>query len=225
MPDRIVQQSPLWYLKARQVPAIVAPSCIRYWENELQGHLNLRGDAADPAFAEAVARVLGAPLPAAPNTTRVSGPCTICWLGPDEWLVVTSEDRAAPLAQALRQALEGVHSSVTDVSGGQTILVLRGAAVRDLLAKGCPLDVHPAAFAPGACAQSHLAKAPVLLRALQDDTMEIVVRRSFADYLWAWIEVAAAEYGLVRSAERIPRDDGCASPMREAAAANAVPSR
>lgn len=206
MSDRILKQSPLWYLEARAAAGNAA-SCIRYAENGLRGHINLRGDAADPAFAHAVARVLATPLPTVPNTTRNGDRCTLYWLGPDEWLVATSGEHAAPVAQALRDALAGVHSSVTDVSGGQTVLVLRGAAVRDLLARGCPLDLHAATFAPGACAQSHLAKAAVLLRPLPDHGMEVIVRRSFADYLWAWIEVAAAEYGLMPAAGRDPASD------------------
>ena len=69
--------------------------------------------------------------------------------------------------------------------------------MRELLAKGCPLDLHPRAFDVGQCAQSHLAKAPILIRQLdREPSFEIVVRRSFADYFWLWLEDAAAEYGL-----------------------------
>jgi sarcosine oxidase, subunit gamma len=121
----------------------------------------------------------------------------VCWLGPDEWLLVTPEGRCAAIEAALRTALVGVRSAVTDISGGQTVVALRGGAVRDLLAKGCPLDLHPRVFAAGQCAQSHLAKAPVLIRQLDGEpSFEIVVRRSYADYLWLWLEDAAAEYGL-----------------------------
>jgi sarcosine oxidase subunit gamma len=208
MSDPILEQSPLWYLASRPVPAKAAASCVRYWENALQGHINLRGNASDPAFRESVARVLGTALPTAPNTTSAGEHCTAYWLGPDEWLVVTPGEREAGFAAGLRKALEGIHASVTEVSGGQTILVLRGAAVRDLLAKGSPFDLHAPAFAPGACAQTHLAKAAVLLRPLPDDGMEIIVRRSFADYLWSWLEVAAAEYGLAPGAERSSQGDG-----------------
>jgi sarcosine oxidase subunit gamma len=204
MPDPILQQSPLSYLQARDGAARAAASCIRYAEIGLRGHVNLRGNAADPAFADAAARALGTALPTLANTTRDGDRCTVYWLGPDEWLVVTPGENAASIAKALAGALRGVHSSVTDVSGGQTILVLRGASVRELLAKGCPLDLHPAAFAPGACAQSHLARAAVLLRPLSDEAMEIIVRRSFADYLWAWIEAAGAEYGLARDDRHDP---------------------
>jgi sarcosine oxidase subunit gamma len=46
------------------------------------------------------------------------------------------------------------------VSGGQTTLHLHGSHVRDVLAKGCPIDFHPRVFGIGQCAQSHLGKAP-----------------------------------------------------------------
>jgi sarcosine oxidase subunit gamma len=199
MSERISKQSPLWYVNARPGPAIAPATAVRYFENGLRGHINLRGDPDDARFAAAVERALGTPLPTIANTTRVAGDIVVYWLGPDEWLAVTPGEREQPIADALRSALEGVHSSVTQVTGGQTILVLRGAHVRDLLAKGCPFDLHSPAFRAGACAQTHLAKAGVLLRPLGEDGIEIVVRRSFADYLYQWLETAAAEYGWVHA--------------------------
>ena len=70
-----------------------------------------------------------------------------------------------------------------------------------MLAKGCPLDLHPRAFTPGSCAQSLLAKADVLIHLRADDprhgpTFDLYVARSFAHYLWAWLEDAGREYGV-----------------------------
>jgi sarcosine oxidase subunit gamma len=204
MSERILQQPPLGYVSARPGPAIAPATAIRYFENGLRGHINLRGNPADARFTAAAERALGAALPTAANTTHVAGDIVVYWLGPDEWLAVTPGEREREIVDALRAALEGVHSSVTPVTGGQTILVLRGTHVRDLLAKGCPFDLHSPAFRGGACAQTHLAKAGVLLRPLGDDGMEIVVRRSFADYLYKWLETAAAEYGWVHATGEAP---------------------
>jgi sarcosine oxidase subunit gamma len=113
------------------------------------------------------------------------------WLGPDEWLLVTANEREAGVARALREAIGGEFSSVTEVGGGQVVITLRGAEARDLLAKECPLDLTAPSFAPGACAQTRLAKAGVLLRPLEDGAMELIVRRSFAGYLESWLEDAA----------------------------------
>ena len=159
----------------------------------------LRGDVGDPAFAAAVAQAVGVRPPVEPNT--VEGPealavgTRILWLGPDEWLVV-SRDGDDP-ADRLSAALAGQHAAVADVSDGRAVIALSGANARDVLAKGCPLDLHPRAFGPGRCAQSHLAKAHVLLHQIGDAPLfEIYVHRSFADYLWHWLEDAAEEYGL-----------------------------
>jgi hypothetical protein len=57
--------------------------------------------------------------------------------------------------QRLRQALANCFAAVTEVSGGQTVILLRGDSVRDMLAKGCPLDLHARVFGIDRCAQSH----------------------------------------------------------------------
>jgi sarcosine oxidase subunit gamma len=202
------RESPLARVRlARQGAAPRAAAGVVVRERVFLGHLNLRGKPDDAHFTRAVSAVLGGDLPLQPNTVREAGDTTVFWLGPDEWLILTADGRGDELVRALRAALAGAHAgdtevagahvAVTDVSGGQTVLSLSGPAVRDLLAKGCPLDLHPRAFGIGRCAQSHLAKAPLLLR-LADGTptFELIIRRSFSDYVWAWLDDAAAEFGL-----------------------------
>jgi sarcosine oxidase subunit gamma len=163
-------------------------------ERQFLGHINLRGNAKDPQFVAAVSGVVGTALPIVPNTVARGGDNVVCWLGPDEWLIITPTGREDAIARGLRAALDGIFAAVTEVSGGQTVLALRGDAVRDLVAKGCPLDLHPRSFGVDRCAQSHLAKAPILIRQVDEvPSFEIVVRRSFADYLWVWLEDAASE--------------------------------
>lgn len=170
-------------------------------ERAFRGQITLRGVADDPAFGEAVQGALGAALPVDANTTAgraslAEGP-RILWLGPDEWLVVTAPGAEPQAMAALRDALRGRHTAVVDVSDGRTVIVLSGPDARRVLAKGCPLDLHPRAFGPGRCAQSLLAKAHVILHQVDDaPTYEIYVHRSFADYLWAWLSDAASEYGV-----------------------------
>lgn len=164
------------------------------------GHVNLRGSAADAEFLRVVESLLEQPLPLTPNTMS-QGTHRVFWLGPDEWLVVTSAPQSVEVAQGLQQATSKMHASVNDLSGGQVALQLNGPRARDLLAKGCTLDLHPQVFKPGDCAQSGLAKANVLL-GLADDapTFVIVVRRSFSDYLCRWLARAGQEFGIAFSA-------------------------
>lgn len=166
-------------------------------ERPFIGHIDLRGSPADARFVAAVREVVRVAPPEQPNTVVEAFGNVVYWLGPDESLIVTPLERRAAIEQDLRAALRDVRSAVTDVSGGQTVIVIRGSAARDVLAKGCPLDLHPRAFGVGRCAQSHLAKAAILLRIVDTmPTFEVVVRGSYADYLWLWLNDAAAEYGI-----------------------------
>ena len=198
MPEPIRRESPLarFNLAGRATDAPGGAGLIAR-ERAFLGHINLRGSADDPRFSGAVSGVLGDSLPIVANTlTDVHG-VTMYWLGPDEWLIVTPGERREAIERELREALAGLRVAVTDVSGGQTVLHLHGSRVRDVLAKGCPIDLHPRAFRIGECAQSHLAKAPILIGQIESQPyFEIIVRRSLADYLWLWLEAAAAEYGL-----------------------------
>lgn len=165
-------------------------------ERALLGHLNLRGNPAEQGFPEAVSATLGCALPVQPNTVAEGDEGAALWLGPDEWLLVTPPGKQNDLLLALRQALGGLSAAVTDVSSGQTVISVSGRHVRDVLAKGCTLDLHPKAFGQGSCAQTLMAKTPALLW-LQDTTwIDVIVRRSFADYLWQWLEDAAEEFGF-----------------------------
>ncbi|MGU7774882.1 sarcosine oxidase subunit gamma [Burkholderia sp. MR1-5-21] len=145
--------------------------------------VNVRGELSDPAFVDAFERVVGCRPPAAPNTVARSAEYDVLWLGPDEWLVRSNGPvQAGALEAKLAEAVQGSYAAAVDVGSGYTVVEVSGEHVRDVLARGCPLDLHPRLFKPGQCAQSHFFKASVTLVPTGDDTFEIVVRRSFADY-------------------------------------------
>ena len=169
---------------------------IRTVIREDSGYINLRGDASNESFCQAVHTALGQDLPVEPNTLS-PGTHDVFWLGPDEWLVATGAAVIPALVDGLRQSLSGMHAAVNDVSGGNITYRVAGAAARDLFAKGCTLDFHPDVFRLGACAQSGLGKAPVLIGLIDDTpTFDVIVRRSFADYLHKWLRHAGREYGI-----------------------------
>ena len=166
-------------------------------ESPMRGLLVLRGDAADAEFRGAVAAVLGLEPVVEPLTSARRRDVSILWLGPDEWLVVTPDRRLDRIERTLRDALEGQHAALTDVSHGRAVLVLSGPHAREVLAKGCTLDLHPRVFGPGRCAQSRLAKCQALIHHTTDaPEFEIHVQRSFAQYAWTWLEDAGQEFAV-----------------------------
>ena len=163
-------------------------------EAPARARLNLR---LDPEDAQALAAAAGAPgtaLPLVPNTASTADGRAALWLGPDEWLLCAPAAEGAALADALGAALSGRHHSLTDVSAMYATLALAGANAPAVLMKGCRLDLHARAFAPGACMQTALARAQAILHRTDDQTYEITVRNSFSVYLATWLLDAMAEY-------------------------------
>ena len=165
-------------------------------EQAARTRLNLRLDPKDADALTAAGAVLGGSLPRAPNTaaTTVNGK-TLLWLGPDEWLVTGPAEEGAALEDTLRARLASRHHALTDVTAMYATLVLSGPQAREVLMKGCRLDLHPRAFKPGTCVQTALARAQAILHMTDHaPTYEITVRNSFAVYLATWLLDAMAEY-------------------------------
>lgn len=154
---------------------------------------SLRVDPSGPA-ADDVARRLGVALPGV-GTWAEADDLRVVWLGPDEWLVTSPFRAPAELEAGLREAVAG-RGAVVDVSGQRTTLWLSGEHVRDVLAGGCSVDLHPRVFRRGAAAQTLLGLASVVLLALDDTatSYHVLVRSSFAGYLTSWLLDAALEY-------------------------------
>ncbi|WP_321345124.1 sarcosine oxidase subunit gamma family protein [Breoghania sp.] len=164
-------------------------------EMPVPAQINLRGDPKDKAFLDAVEGTLGCPLPLEPNRSVTGEGITILWLGPDEWLVLGAPSAEDALVAKLRDALSAFHCAVTDVTGNRALFRLSGVPARLLLAKGCSLDLHPSVFGPGQCAQTLVVRAGVILHQVDDaPTFDLMPRRSFAEYLWGWLDDAMAEY-------------------------------
>ncbi len=178
-------------------------------ERPHRGMVNLRLDPKNAEAMAAFATAFGFALPVAPNTTAGDADTIALWLGPDEWWLIVPgpEPEAGPaLAEKSRTALADHFAAVTEVGESRTCIRVAGPKARALIQKGCPLDLHPRAFAAGACAQTCLAKATVALHLFAGENVaqagaegpifDIYVPRSFAEYLWAWLEDAGREYGV-----------------------------
>ena len=162
----------------------------------------VRGSSSDKAFTAATNRVLSIDLPVTPCSSSgdVEGIHAL-WMGPDEWLIVAPANGYDGLASKLATSLVGVHAAVVDVSESRTTIRLSGSNARDTLSKGCSIDLHPRAFTKSKVVNTLLAQAHVTLHQVTDSDVDgciydIFVHRSFAEYLWSWLEDATRAYGL-----------------------------
>nr|WP_300306543.1 sarcosine oxidase subunit gamma family protein [Halomonas sp.] len=195
----IAQESPLaWSFFNSGAPAPRPNSRVVLRELADRDHLILRGGAI--VLDEAVRQVFGVSLPARPQQLVVfnGGVSSLQWLSPDEWLLIVPFGQAYRVETELRQVLGGASVAISDVSAGQTLVELHGEdlAMRELLMKSVAYDVHPRNFPPGKGVTVVMAKSSAILRRPDDSRWELVIRRSFADYLYRWLLDAGEEFEI-----------------------------
>ncbi len=145
-------------------------------------------DGRDTALATALAG-MGLALPKMGHFTEAGGlllartaPMQLMAMrpGPDAPLL----DELAPLTAADADPC----AELIDLSDARSGLRLDGPAARARLACLVPIDLHPARFGPGRCAQTIAAHMSVLVLALAPDVYELQGSRSYAGSLARAVE-------------------------------------
>lgn len=149
----------------------------------------------EDALAQRVREVFGVDL--APRPRRgTNGSVAFVWAGPGQWLAAAPERSGHAFEKDLRDKLSGL-ASVTDQSDARTIIRLSGPRARDVLAKGVPIDFHPAAFGPDDTALTLVSYIGVHVWQLdRTPSYEFAMLRSFSESFWRWLLSAGAEYGI-----------------------------
>ena len=182
MLNEAMRESPLIYFydcgsginlpKAGTYSSVGVASKLIAREQHYWNHLNLRGDADDENFCQVVSGILGISLPLEPGRYNSAAgkdgmiEHSLYWLGPDEWLLI-SQQSAKQLENKLRGTLNG-HVSITDVTGGQTLLNLSGddGAIQTVLKKSSVYNFdawESASDLDGRCAQTTFGKTSALV--------------------------------------------------------------
>lgn len=111
---------------------------------------------------------------------------SLFWLSPDELLLITPKKTEADIEANLRKAMEG-HFAIVDVTGGQTLLELSGERAETILKKSTVYDIHESNFPKGKVVTTKFALSQVIVTRTGADSFQLIVRRSFSDYIWHWI--------------------------------------
>lgn len=117
-------------------------------------------------------------------------------LSPGQWMLMTTPGSGdgSSLLTIVSDQIAGV-GYLSEQSDARVCVRLTGPRARDVMAKGCRLDLHPRATAPGFCAQTVMAQVGVILHQVDDaPTYDMLVYSGFARSFWEWIADAAGEY-------------------------------
>jgi sarcosine oxidase subunit gamma len=145
------------------------------------------------AASAAAQTAFGTALP--PKPACVTGhDLAFVWSGPGHWLALGPELPAG--IEARVGAGLGERASVFDQGGSRVLLEIAGPRVRDTLAKGIELDLHPHAFRPGDAAVTTASHIGVhLWQVAEDPVYRLLVVRTYFGSLWRWLSTSAAACG------------------------------
>ena len=195
MPSTVQRQGPLDHLGLAARTAMVENAGVELRVLAIPQIIELRG-TPEEGFLSAVRKLIDVTPPKVSPQTALRDGLTCFWMGPDRWWLISEGAPLLPSANELRQCLAAFEASAVEIGEAFTGFVVSGPNARDVLAKGCTIDLHPRAFRPGEVVQTNLGKAQVALFQIDEDAYRIYARRSFAEYLWLWLEDAAAEYAF-----------------------------
>ncbi len=139
----------------------------------------------------------GWPLPGCGqvSTTR-SG--RVLSVRPGRWLLLTRPEAPAAAAERWQSVCAGCAVAI-DLSAAFGALHLAGNAVREVLSRGCRLNLAADAFAPGSAAATVIAQVAVILAALPDGLL-LLTPATTARHFREWLGGAARPFGIAELA-------------------------
>ena len=156
--------------------AALSPNCaaVRLEALSPSRRLIIRGGAAELSS-------LGLALPDTCRATTL-GARALLWLGPDEFLLLASDDKVPS------------RTGTVDVSHRDTAVTVSGPRAAWAINAFCALDLDRAAFPVSMCTRTMFGKAEIVLWRTAAETFRIEVARSFAPYVWGCLEEARREF-------------------------------
>lgn len=194
MPNAAQRQGPLDHLGLAAKQSKNSHGGVSLGTNSFVGIIEIRARWSDE-FADTLEGIAGIRPPKTSPNVGITEDLSIFWMGPNRWWLVGVEHKL-PSVEEFLQNLAAFGVAVTEISEAFAVLTLSGEHARDVLSKGCTIDVHPSATQSESVIQTNLAKAQVVIYHPKNNNFEIFVRRSFAEYLWTWLEDASVEYSV-----------------------------
>ena len=162
----------------------------------LQGMITLRGDLSAKAVKSAATNAAGVSMPAM-NSVETDGDSGICWMSPDEVLVMCAYEGVDATLAKMLTTLGKSHAMAVNVSDARAVFRVSGPFAREVMAKLCPVDFSPAVFKPGMFRRSRMAQVPAAFWMRDEQTFEIICFRSVADYVFDLLKIAAQPHSDV----------------------------
>lgn len=159
-------------------------------EAGLRGMIVLRGDLSDKKLRAVCTGVAGVDFPDQGQANCV-GEKGLCWMSPDEVLVLVPYADVARDIGLIDKALNGTHYLAENVSDARAVIFVEGAFCREVVAKLAPADLHPDTFKPGDFRRTRLGQVAAAFWMRDANSFEVICFRSVANYTFDLLAASA----------------------------------
>jgi sarcosine oxidase subunit gamma len=173
----------------------MAPGEVTIREAGLRGMIILRGDLSNKKLRAVCKDLSGAGFPEQ-GQAHCAGDKGLCWMSPDELLVLVPYAEVASAIAQIDKALDGQHYLAENVSDARALILVEGSFCREVIAKLAPADMHSDRFKPGDFRRTRLGQVAAAFWMRDDDTFAVICFRSVADYAFDLL-AASAQAGEV----------------------------
>ena len=118
----------------------------------------------------------------------------ILWNAPKTWLIISSKEN---IIDIIKGKCSEENFAITDISHSRAVIQIKGAQAREVLKKGCPLNISE--FEINNCAGSVFHGITIVVDCINvnPDTFNLLTLRSFGESFYHHITDAALEFGYV----------------------------
>tara|TARA_B100000029_G_scaffold474998_1_gene517914 strand:- start:714 stop:1301 length:588 start_codon:yes stop_codon:yes gene_type:complete len=118
----------------------------------------------------------------------------IIWNAPGTWLIVSSKEN---ISENIKEKCDKENFAVTDISHSRAIIQIKGSLAREVLKKGCPINLNNFEKNTAAGTVFHGITIVVDLISTNPDSFNLMCLRSFGETFYHHITDAALEFGYV----------------------------
>ena len=158
--------------------------------------LIIRGKTRE--FISAIGKNLNMLLPTEANTSTSGETLTAFWLSPDEWMLISNEtvnkdNNTYEVESSLITNISKTNlGAITDVSDQFVMINIKGSKVFDLFATGSPFNFNEFKNKKGSVVQTILSHIDVIIHHKDMNDVNLLVRRSFSEHLYSWLNDSAS---------------------------------
>ena len=157
--------------------------------------INLRGNTNNKDFTSKIGKILGIILPVEVGSIAVKEEISIITTGPNEWLIISNNiikksNNDFELENVLFENISRTNlGAVTNVTDQFTVFSLKGSNIFEVLSKSSPFNFDT--LSNNYCVQTLLNNIDVTIVKIDNENVDLLVRRSFSEHLWDWIKDSA----------------------------------